>query len=722
MTRQPVTRRTSTPTTSDTPAREAAGGRSALHVQLRAATYTEGRELLAPANDPNAIHRVAERGVSGGGGGLPHAAAIQASFGRHDISSVSAHVGGDAAPACASIGARGYATGQRVAFGEAPDLHLAAHEAAHVVQQRAGVQLSGGVGASGDRYEQHADRVADAVVAGRSAEGLLDEVAGGGGPSGVQRRAVQRDGDEQMPSGFVVEDREGTQHLSEYPQMEHGIARSAADRVEHWQLDEIRDTYVPAINAAAEAWRTVETANASDQLDIEGAREEAEAILSRLNGVLSAFPNLHNDALAAALRAELTNDALGLLEGLVRFALTNQLLAGDALEVVGEMDVSVEAPWFTYELQTTASYSLAAGLDLLAETFTVIADGPNGREDYVVGCAGLGLSTSVLGAALGGLEDLPGSAGTAFGLAQGTGATVTVTSYGVRRSPRHLGADFWEAASLRMMAGEAKVTVAGNSLAGARVLTFFAGMSDSITFDVADTILVSGAPLTLPSGQLLDAAPDASLGVSASWCDGDQHHADGMAPSEAIDTERETEWETYMSPLFVGFQTDGRTLDGDDIARIDALGGMLRIAADGGQVSGTGRREQLGGGQRRSFRLTVTGRASLRHETAENREEQAAHNANLAALRAQAVEAALGAQLHGGSFTIRTETVDDVSHGYALGVLPENDAGLFVEGQEHEDRNDGRYRSASVVVETRLTYDPALHLQQQQGGPPAPLP
>jgi hypothetical protein len=59
----------------------------------------------------------------------------------------------------------------------APDLHTAAHEAAHVVQQQAGVQLKGGVGAVGDSYELHADAVADAVVQGKSAEGLLDQMA-----------------------------------------------------------------------------------------------------------------------------------------------------------------------------------------------------------------------------------------------------------------------------------------------------------------------------------------------------------------------------------------------------------------------------------------------------------------------------------------------------------------------------------------------------------------
>ncbi len=55
-----------------------------------------------------------------------------------------------------------------------PVQQRAAHEAAHVVQQRRGVQLRDGVGQASDAYEQQADAVADAVVAGESAEALLN--------------------------------------------------------------------------------------------------------------------------------------------------------------------------------------------------------------------------------------------------------------------------------------------------------------------------------------------------------------------------------------------------------------------------------------------------------------------------------------------------------------------------------------------------------------------
>src|SRR5262249_14172656 len=60
---------------------------------------------------------------------------------------------------------------------------------AHVVQQRGGVQLKGGVGAAGDAYERHADAVADQVVRGQSAAMLLDPYAS---PGGDASQAVQR--------------------------------------------------------------------------------------------------------------------------------------------------------------------------------------------------------------------------------------------------------------------------------------------------------------------------------------------------------------------------------------------------------------------------------------------------------------------------------------------------------------------------------------------------
>ena len=173
---------------------------SASPVQLEAFDQAIQRlhaNIQAAGGEPDAapsVQQAAAHGTSGAGGRLPHFAAVQQAFGAHDIGGVQAHVGGVARQGAEAMGAEAYASGNHVAFREAPDLHTAAHEAAHVVQQRAGVQLAGGVGKVGDAYEQHADQVADAVVQGKSAEGILDAMAGGGkagGKGGVQH-AVQR--------------------------------------------------------------------------------------------------------------------------------------------------------------------------------------------------------------------------------------------------------------------------------------------------------------------------------------------------------------------------------------------------------------------------------------------------------------------------------------------------------------------------------------------------
>jgi|GEM_PF-1277825 len=161
-----------------------------LRRRLGAADDDEPRPV-----DPRAV---AASGLVGTASALPHAEAIQASFGRHDVGSVRAFSGPSATRAATALGAEAYATGDAIAFAGRPSLHTAAHEAAHVVQQRAGVSLAGGVGAAGDVYERHADAVADRVVQGRSAEDLLDRFVGGGGASAggapANAAAIQKKG------------------------------------------------------------------------------------------------------------------------------------------------------------------------------------------------------------------------------------------------------------------------------------------------------------------------------------------------------------------------------------------------------------------------------------------------------------------------------------------------------------------------------------------------
>jgi hypothetical protein len=148
-------------------------GANSLTVQMEATMGGNPAEAGAEQ-----VQQTAAEGLEGASGALPHGDAIQAAFGDHDLSGVQAAVGGEAGQAADAMGAAAYTAGDGIAFSETPDLHTAAHEAAHVVQQAAGLAPEGGVGTPGDELEQHADAVADTVVAGESAKGLLDDVAG----------------------------------------------------------------------------------------------------------------------------------------------------------------------------------------------------------------------------------------------------------------------------------------------------------------------------------------------------------------------------------------------------------------------------------------------------------------------------------------------------------------------------------------------------------------
>jgi len=167
------------------------------HAVARVRTHAAPLQLHqvhTPAPRTAKAQSIAERAIGGEGRPLPHKARIQHAFGRHEVGAIRSFVGGEASAASRALGATGFAMGDAVAFGHDPDLRLAAHEAAHVVQQRAGVSLMGGVGSRGDVYERHADAVADAVVAGRSAEGLLDRFASSGRGAASSRALQKQEG------------------------------------------------------------------------------------------------------------------------------------------------------------------------------------------------------------------------------------------------------------------------------------------------------------------------------------------------------------------------------------------------------------------------------------------------------------------------------------------------------------------------------------------------
>ena len=140
---------------------------------------------LAPSPAGGSSLDIARSGFSGAASEFPHRAAIEQSFGTS--LPASAYLDGAATRASAALGAHGYALGHQVAFAsDSPELAVAAHEAAHVMQATSGVQLYGGDG-SYEGYEAHADAVADRVVRGQSAADLL-----GAGPVATSTVRMQQ--------------------------------------------------------------------------------------------------------------------------------------------------------------------------------------------------------------------------------------------------------------------------------------------------------------------------------------------------------------------------------------------------------------------------------------------------------------------------------------------------------------------------------------------------
>lgn len=117
---------------------------------------------------------VARAGFSGGGGAVPHKAAMEQSFGT-SFGDVQSYTGPAASAACDALGAKAYAMGNQVAFkSDSPDASLVAHELTHVVQQteREGVVARSGGGDRG-AAEAEAEAVEAAVASGQSARSAL---------------------------------------------------------------------------------------------------------------------------------------------------------------------------------------------------------------------------------------------------------------------------------------------------------------------------------------------------------------------------------------------------------------------------------------------------------------------------------------------------------------------------------------------------------------------
>ena len=125
-------------------------------------------------SSPRQLRKMALEGFAGTARALPHMDKISRLFAPHRLDNVQAFTGSEAQLASARMGAAAYTCGNRIAFNKSnPSLRTIAHEAAHIVQQGAGIRLPDQVGRTNDPYERNADAVAHAVVTGQSAAGLL---------------------------------------------------------------------------------------------------------------------------------------------------------------------------------------------------------------------------------------------------------------------------------------------------------------------------------------------------------------------------------------------------------------------------------------------------------------------------------------------------------------------------------------------------------------------
>jgi peptidoglycan hydrolase-like protein with peptidoglycan-binding domain len=191
----------------------AAGGETASGPTPGKRARTDGLRLKArPGAEAAAGGELAtaREGTAGPATGFPHQAAIEASFERP--LTASAHTDERAAGAASALGAEAYAVDGRVGFGDAcPTLFVAAHEAAHTMQDDAAVRRFGG---GADPYEAHADAVASRVVAGESAADLL----GGGSAPAVVRRFSG--GKESLDHGEVGDGKDASARFENDPHLE----------------------------------------------------------------------------------------------------------------------------------------------------------------------------------------------------------------------------------------------------------------------------------------------------------------------------------------------------------------------------------------------------------------------------------------------------------------------------------------------------------------------
>ncbi len=154
--------------------------RSILHLQRTAGNANVSRMM---EDEPSPVTNVVGRG--GGRPLEPETRGFMESRMGHDFGDVRVHTGDHASESARSISAQAYTVGNEIVFQSGkyqPDTptgqRMLAHELTHVVQQKSGpvdgTPAGGGIKVSdpGDRFEQAAERSADAVMSAQTMPSL----------------------------------------------------------------------------------------------------------------------------------------------------------------------------------------------------------------------------------------------------------------------------------------------------------------------------------------------------------------------------------------------------------------------------------------------------------------------------------------------------------------------------------------------------------------------
>jgi Domain of unknown function (DUF4157) len=158
------------------------------------------RRLRQAGAMESAVRGVAASGVRGAGRRLPHADRVEQALGGHRLDAVRAYTDAGARAASRDLGAEAYTVGDKIAFAStSPSLHTVAHEAAHVIQQRAGARPEND---SATYLERRAEAAADVIVQGRSPGRFLPEPGSRRGPV-TAAPAVQAKVSVSAPQGWA---------------------------------------------------------------------------------------------------------------------------------------------------------------------------------------------------------------------------------------------------------------------------------------------------------------------------------------------------------------------------------------------------------------------------------------------------------------------------------------------------------------------------------------